>query len=237
MAFLYETHLHTKEGSACGVSSGREYVQRYLDIGYTGIIVTDHFFRGNCKIDRNQSWKRWVNEFCRGYEIAREEGSRRGLDVFFGWEETIESEDYLIYGLDKEWLLEHPESSSWPLHKQFAEVKLNGGCVVHAHPYRYSRNIERGSVSSRYIDAVEAANSGNNQVSDVLALACARKIKITATAGSDIHCVRDIWPEIVFGVYLETKIETIAGYVNAIKNNSIADLKVPAGHFDLDAYY
>ena len=232
MAFLYETHLHTKEGSACGVSSGRDYIQRYLDIGYAGIIITDHFFRSNCQADRNLSWKKWVHDFSRGYEIAREEGARRGLDVFLGLEETIDKEDYLIYGLDKEWLLEHPECSCWTVQKQFMEVRRYGGCVVHAHPFRYAHNFNRGSVSGKYVDALEAANSGNNQASDVMAWGCVNKLKITATAGSDIHSARDIWPEVVFGVYLDKKMESIADYVSAVRNNTIAALRVPRGHFD-----
>ena len=39
--FLYETHLHTCQGSACGVSEGKEYPVFYQDMGYDGIIVTD----------------------------------------------------------------------------------------------------------------------------------------------------------------------------------------------------
>jgi len=76
MAFLYETHLHTRESSSCGVSRGREYVRRYLDMGYAGIIITDHFFNGNCRADRNLPWKKWVQEYFRGYENTKD-GKRR----------------------------------------------------------------------------------------------------------------------------------------------------------------
>ena len=51
--YLYETHMHTCQASACSDTRGRDYIQRYLDLGYTGIILTDHFFRGNCRIDRS----------------------------------------------------------------------------------------------------------------------------------------------------------------------------------------
>ena len=53
MAYRYETHLHTRQGSACGTSSGAEHARHYLDAGYQGIFVTDHFFRGNTAIDRS----------------------------------------------------------------------------------------------------------------------------------------------------------------------------------------
>jgi len=232
MAYLYETHLHTKESSSCGVSGGREYVRKYLDLGYAGVIITDHFYNGNCRADRNLPWKKWVQEYIRGYENTREEGLRRGLDVFFGWEESIDGDDYLIYGLDKEWLLEHPEAADWTPEEQYNEVIRNGGCVVLAHPFRFAHNMNRVSAKKVYASAVEVANSGNSQISDALAWAYANKINITATAGSDIHYAADIRRETVFGVYLDKKMETVTDYVNAILNNTIAKLKVPKGRFD-----
>ena len=237
MAFLYETHLHTKESSACGISGGREYIRKYIDLGYTGVIITDHFFRGNCQADQNLPWKKWVHEFCKGYEIASNEGARLGLDVFFGWEETIGNDDYLVYGLDKEWLLEHPEVTNWNQQEQFETVRRYGGCVVHAHPCRYANNSKRPVVSSWYVDGVEAANSGNNHISDVMAWTRAKKHNLSATAGSDIHRTADISANVVFGIYLDKKMETIADYVHAVLNNSIAGLKVPSGYFDREIEY
>jgi hypothetical protein len=232
MLYLYETHMHTSQGSSCGVSKGREYIKQYLDLGYTGIIITDHFFNGNCAADRNLPWEKWVQTFCRGYEDAREEGARQGLDVFFGWEETFDGDDYLVYGLDKEWLLENPESRDWTRKEQFEEVRRCGGCVVHAHPFRQYNYIKSISLTIGCVDAVEAANSGNHQSFDALAWVYAKKINVPVTAGSDIHYIGDIRPETVFGVYLDKKMETIGDYVDAIKNNTIGKLRVPAGRWD-----
>ena len=81
--YLYETHLHTTAASACARSSGAEYISFYKSLGYAGIIVTDHFFNGNCSIPDNLPWEERVNLFCRGYEEAKAEGDRQGLQVFF----------------------------------------------------------------------------------------------------------------------------------------------------------
>ena len=35
--YLYETHLHTMEGSACAKNSGAEMARACRDAGYTGI--------------------------------------------------------------------------------------------------------------------------------------------------------------------------------------------------------
>ena len=35
-------------------------------------------------------WEQQVDLFMRGYESAKEEGDKLGLDVFFGWEFTLQ---------------------------------------------------------------------------------------------------------------------------------------------------
>ncbi|MDR0623024.1 MAG: PHP domain-containing protein [Treponema sp.] len=234
MAYLYETHLHTVRSSACGVSRGQDYIHRYIDRGFSGIIVTDHFFRGNTAIDRRLPWREWVHRFCRGYEETREAGERLGLDVFFGWEETFDGcDDYLIYGLDKAWLLEHPESRRWTRGEQYREVKRYGGCVVQAHPFRQHYYISRINLSAGCVDGVEAANAGNHEQSyDALAARYAERLGLPKTAGSDIHDAEQFdWGEI-FGVYLDKKLDSIAGYVRAIKEKNIAGLKTSEGRCD-----
>ena len=39
--YLYETHMHTSEGSACGQAGGAQMARAYGAGGYAGIIVTD----------------------------------------------------------------------------------------------------------------------------------------------------------------------------------------------------
>jgi hypothetical protein len=234
MKYLYETHLHTVQSSACGVSEGHSYIRKYKDKGYTGIMVTDHFFNGNSAINRQLSWREWVNRFCRGYEDAKQEGDRLGLDVFFGWEETFDADDYLIYGLDKNWLLEHHEAARWTRLEQFNAVRRNGGCVVQAHPFRHQSYISTIHLSSGCVDAVEAANAGNTSPAyNALAMAYAAKLGLPVTAGSDIHSLRQFETGQIFGVYLDKKLNTIQDYVKAIKEHTIAGLHIPPGHCDL----
>ena len=113
MGYKYETHLHTREGSACARATAAEQVRSYYEAGYAGIIVTDHFFNGNTAVPRNLPWEERVNLFCLGYENAKAEGDRLGMDVFFGWESGYYGTDFLIYGLDKDWLLKHDDILEW----------------------------------------------------------------------------------------------------------------------------
>jgi hypothetical protein len=233
MPYLYETHLHTSQASVCAVSRGREYIRRYLDLGYTGIIVTDHFFRGNSSIDRRLPWREKVELFCRGYEDAREEGEKRGLDVFFGWEESFAGDDYLVYGLDKKWLLEHPESGNWTRKEQFQEVSAAGGCVVQAHPFRQHYYIRRIILAPYLVHGVEAANAGNGEAAyDGLAWVYAKKLKLPVTAGSDIHSAADVRQGGTFGVYLDKKLNSVNDYALAVRNDALAGLEFSPGRCD-----
>jgi hypothetical protein len=203
-------------------------------LGYSGVIITDHFFRGNSAIDRSLPWDKWVNHFCRGYEDARAEGARRGLDVFFGWEDTVDGDDYLVYGLGREWLIGHPEAKSWTRRQQFEAVRQAGGCVIHAHPFRQHYYIPRVTLSPNCVDGVEAANAGNMEQSyDALAWRYAKKLGLPVTAGSDIHRAEDVRPETVFGVYLNKKMETIRDYVEAVRQNTLAGIKTSPGRLDV----
>ena len=159
--FLYETHLHTKEGSACSGNTAEELVRAYKAAGYTGIMVTDHFFRGNCAIDRNMPWEDWVEAYCKGYENAKALGDEIGLQVFFGWEESHQGTDFLIYGLDKEWLKRHPEIKDVTIEEQYELVHKEGGLVIHAHPYREASYIPEIRLFPEAIDGVEVFNASH----------------------------------------------------------------------------
>lgn len=187
MSYRYETHLHTCQASACGRSTGSEHARFYKDAGYQGIIVTDHFFGGNTAVPKNLPWKERVEWFCSGYEDALSQGQRIGLDVFFGWEQGFERDEYLVYGLDKAWLLRHPEVERWTRAQQLEEVHRAGGCVIQAHPFRDRAYIPRILLGLRYCDGIEVANAGNQPYNDAYAARYAQALGLFGIAGSDNH--------------------------------------------------
>jgi len=234
VAYLYETHLHTSEVSKCAGSGGADYIAVYKDMGYTGIIITDHFYNGNCALSRKLPWEEWVTRFYRGYEKAKEEGERHGVDVFFGWEETFDNcDDYLVYGLDKEWLLQHSEVRWWSRGEQYHAVRAAGGCVVQAHPFRQRFYINRIILSPYCVDAVEVANGGHEDVSiDALACRYAKYIGKPMVAGTDGHDTESVYYNDHFGIYSEKKFESINDYVKLILENKILGIKIDEGRLD-----
>ena len=161
--YLYETHMHTCQGSACGTSTGAEHARFYKQQGYQGIFITDHFFGGNTAAPRTGKWKDRIDHYCSGFEDAWNEGQKIGLDVFFGIEQNFEGDEYLIFGLDKQYLLDHPEIEHWTRKEQFENVHAAGGCVIQAHPFRMRGYLNAIRVCDLYADGIEVANAGNTQ--------------------------------------------------------------------------
>ena len=48
--YRYDLHVHTYEGSACARSTGAELADFYKEKGYDGIVISDHFWRGNTRV-------------------------------------------------------------------------------------------------------------------------------------------------------------------------------------------
>ncbi|MBR4530424.1 MAG: PHP domain-containing protein [Lachnospiraceae bacterium] len=219
--YVYETHLHTCEASACARSGGADMARRCKEAGYTGIIVTDHFVYGNTAIDRSLPWENWVNAFCKGYEHAKQEGDRIGLQVFFGWEACYRGTEFLINGLSKEWLLAHPEIRDCTIEEQFELVHADGGMVVHCHPFREESYIPEVRLFPEYTDAVETVNathscvlsgSHNDPQFDERAKAYAEEHDFPQTAGSDIHRV-----DLFFGgIAFKRKLADSRDYIRAV---------------------
>ena len=235
MPDLYETHLHTCLASACGKSTGREHVRRYTDLGFTGVIMTDHFFGGNTAVDRSLPWEEKVKRFCAGYEDAWEEGQKTGLSVFFGWEQGYGNDEYLVYGPDKVWLLAHPEIETCSRRRQLELVHEAGGCVIQAHPFRMRPYMTRIQLGPQFADGAEVANAGNLQVNDTCAYHYAQEYGLVMTAGTDNHnSARIESADQLYGVILENKLETIWDYVRLILSRGKIGLHVPKDRFSAD---
>ncbi|MBR2822738.1 MAG: PHP domain-containing protein [Clostridia bacterium] len=228
MGYLYETHLHTCLSSACGVSTGKEHVRFYKAQGYTGIIMTDHFFRGNTAVSRDRPWEERVDLFWRGYEDALEEGLKVGLDVFFAYEENHVHDEYLIYGLTRDYMKAHPEMEHWTRREQLEAVHAAGGAVIQAHPFRVRNYIDIIRVGDLFADGIEAANAGNAQLDDARAYAFGKEKGLLMTAGSDNHHSPMAQP---FGVGLEEKLTSVQDYANLLRRGGPVGLHVPEGRF------
>ena len=222
MLYKYETHLHTSQGSACSTTPGSKMVERLYDLGYSGCFITDHFFGGNTAVDRSLPWELKVRLFCQGYEDAKRRGDELGFDVFFGLEYGWNSTEFLTYGIDMQFLLDHPEIDNMPI-DTFAElVHQNGGFVVHAHPFREAGYIRVIRLYPRCIDGVEVYNCGNSDQSFNERAECyAKSYGIPMTGGSDAH---HYWNHPGGGIALDEKLTSPHDYLERLRSGRITEI-------------
>lgn len=193
--YLYETHLHTVQGSACGWNTGYEMAVAAHQAGYSGIIITDHNWGGNTAADRRLPWPEWVKEFCEGYDSAKAYADEHeDFDVFFGYEAGFDGTEFLIYGISPQWLTDHPEIWVADLAQHLRMVRAAGGMVIHAHPFREAFYIPEIRLFPELVDGVEGINATHTVQDHAIwnqrAVEYARKENLPMTAGSDVHSTR-----------------------------------------------
>jgi len=187
--YRYEIHCHTKQGSACGRKTGAEVAERYKELGYTGVIITDHFFNGNCAVSPDLPWRERVERFFDGYEDAKATGDRIGLQVLYGWEYNYLTTEFLTYGLDKQWLIDNDDILTISPEEYCERVHRDGGYIVHAHPFRERAYITYMRLFPHYVDAVETVNAAHHLFPDFDKRAdfYADSYHLPKVAGSDYH--------------------------------------------------
>ncbi len=213
MKYMYETHCHTCESSKCAKVPGKELARVYKEMGYTGIFVSDHFLNGNTTVPRELPWEERIELYERGYREVKEEGDRIGLDVFFTWECSM-SGDYLIVGLDKQWLLDNPDQLTWKPSVYCDKVHEAGGLVIHAHPFREAAYIEKICLMPRKCDGVEIYNAGRTPEENARAEWYAKEYGLIPSAGTDNHSGRRAR---FGGVYLPERIACTQDFVRLFR--------------------
>ncbi len=219
--FLYETHMHTYEGSACGNCHGEDMAKCYFEHGYTGIIITDHNWGGNTRPDRALNFEKWVDAFFEGYDRAKEWGDKNGLQVFCGWEAGYGGPEFLIYGPSPEDLKAHPELWTATIPEQLKIIHNLGGMVIQAHPYREAYYITNLRTYPEYCDGLEALNASHSHDGKARspkerfnkkAFELAAKYNLPITAGSDQHNTTAL----MGGMAFKTKLTDIRDFCDRV---------------------
>lgn len=181
-----ELHCHTREGSLCGKLPAGQVVALHKKAGYDGLAVTNHFNLENLGVFPG-SYRDKVDRWLDGYRLAREAGEQWGVKVYFGLEarNTANVNDYLIYGITPEEILDSENLCLMPLAEIKKVCESLGAVLIQAHPFRNGCT----PAAVRLLDGLEVfnANQGHDNHNDrakALADANPRLIRI---AGSDFH--------------------------------------------------
>lgn len=228
--YRYELHAHTGEVSTCAHASSRQLVDAYVELGYAGVVITDHFNNYILESYRGSARDR-VRRYLEGYYNAREYARQYDFTVLLGAETCLlpGPEDFLIYGIDEEFLYRYSSMYTMKQEELFNACRaytadINGKetpiVFLQAHPCRsYCKPRDH-----RFLDGVEVYNANprhNNNNHKALEFAGINPDYIL-TAGSDYHEVGD---EGYGGIETEIKIADNADLVKVLKSGNYKLIK------------
>ncbi|MHC1696099.1 MAG: PHP domain-containing protein [Eubacteriales bacterium] len=225
--YKYDLHVHTHT-SPCGSVSGADMVRLFAAAGYSGIMITDHY--AGYFFDRHSSlpWEEQVEIYLKGYSSAYEEGQRLGLTVFMGMEwrpDDGEGNEYLVVGIDKLLLLEHPRLYRLSLSEFRRFADEHGLLIYQAHPFRYI-----SEQCPDWLDGVEAVNACTASERNAIAVDFALQHNLAYIAGSDCHHVHNA---AVSGIYLSEQPSYAHELADALRRERRPKLILPEGHFSV----
>ena len=217
--YRYETHLHTLPVSKCARQSVRQNLEFYASLGYDGIFITNHFLDGNINIDKNLPYEEQLEFYFSDYYEALRLSEEIGIKVFLGVEISYRGTDFLIYGLDKEWFLAHPEIMDMKKSEELAFLIENGALVIQAHPYREDRHINHIRLFPRCVHGVEVINASRPNFENAMADAYANAYQLLKIAGSDNHAGNNV--KHLAGIETSSPLLNEQDFISRVKSGDI----------------
>ncbi|MBO5778790.1 MAG: PHP domain-containing protein [Clostridia bacterium] len=202
-----DLHVHSSDLSLCAHMSAEETIHRYIEAGYDGFVLTNHFTR-----DMAEHFERhgipqsdYFAHYKACYEKARAYGAERGFLVLCGYELRFDrsSNDYLVYGMSDEIAEGCLEMFGWGPEKFGQFARENGILFYQAHPFRNHMRV----VNPRAFFGMEIVNGNPRHDSrNDIAKAWTEKFGLHQIAGSDCHQSEDVG---IAGIEFEGTISTM----------------------------
>ena len=188
--YKIQMHTHTSPCSKCGAMSPLEFVLALKEGGYSGGVLTNHFYGGNSGIDRSLPWEEFVGAYKKDYEECLEAAKNHDVDVIFGLEEHLYGgKEILVYGITPELIAAHPELVERRPERWAEVVHSVGGLIIQAHPFRVRGYIsDPGPLPLEFIDGIEVYNYANTPDGNTNARAFASEHpELILVSGADTH--------------------------------------------------
>ena len=218
--FKTELHCHSSDISACARVDADIIIEKFTSVGYSTLVLTNHFSSGTYDHNKCESWDEWVDKYIGAYELLKEKAKGK-LNILLGMElRTNENNnDYLVFGVTEKFLRENEsifEMNIWDVHKL---TSANGMLLVQAHPFRDGMCVNHPHA----LDGVEVFNGhmGHDSRNDI-AEAWANKFSLIKTSGTDFHYA-DVPANA--GILTECEITSMDALVEALKSGSYELIK------------
>ncbi len=189
--FKTELHAHTSGISLCAKMNPIEVADRYIEAGYSSIVLTNHYVAYN--FTDGSTWEENIERYLAPIYEMREYAKGR-LNVLAGAEiHNFENcNDYLIYGIDEDFLRTHKNLHLLKVSEIYAVVRESGALMVQAHPFRNAMTI----VNPDFLDGMEVFNGtptpGHEARLDIANI-WAKRYGLIRTSGTDFH--GNIYPD------------------------------------------
>ena len=132
--YRFELHAHSNPASPCSDFSPEELVDKFIECGYDGIVLTNHFQH---RLKKSYSSKEYADLYLKDYEAVKKRAGDKltvclGMEIRF-WEND---NDYLVYGINED----DVEKCAYYLDKGirtfYNEFKNDKNLILQAHPFR-----------------------------------------------------------------------------------------------------
>ena len=217
--YKYETHMHTYPVSKCAKADVRDSLEFYARLGYDGVFITNHFLDGNINVDASLPYEERIRFYFSDHEAAAELAEQTGIKVFCGVEMSYKGTDFLVYGLDKAWYLEHPEIMDMKKSEELPYFMEQGALVIQAHPYREANYIDHIRLFPRCVHGVEIINANRTEFENKMAELYAKEYGLIPFAGSDNH-VGSAQRHLA-GMCSKTPLNSVQDFIDMVKNREM----------------
>ena len=217
--YKYELHCHTGDVSLCATISPEDLLRRYVAAGYNGLVITNHFspmtFWRSGMLQTKKEVERYLSAYYRLRNAAGED-----FTVLLGLElrHYATANDYLVYGVEEDWLMRQPNMLLWDEKKMSRRVHAQGYLVYQAHPFRPF--IYR--CDPALLDGVEVFNGHTGDAENAAALQWARQQHLPMSSGSDTHTEAD---PIGGGILTDTPIRSNADLLQTLRAGNYTPLR------------
>lgn len=223
--FRYEMHAHSSPCSGGGADI-EEHIRALIEKGYAGMVITNHFIKGDTRIDRVLPWEAFVAAYREDYERGKRLADALDFDLLFGIEEHVgKGREVLIYGIEPSLLEQNPVLRTGRIEDYIRLVHEAGGMLFQAHPYRERYYIEEPGPLDELaaLDGIEVYNAANKPEENEVAAALANAMGLRCIAGSDGHSTQSVGRA---GILCKERIRTNAQLIRVLKDGAY-ELYIP----------
>ena len=213
-----ELHCHSSEVSGCSSVDIRGVVEKYIEHGYTTVVLTNHI-HSCCDAEE---YARRVDRLIDTCEAARKVAGDR-LCVLDGAEFRLsDGDDFLLVGVTRDFLLALEKGSQMDIGELRDFGAQHGVLTIQAHPLRYGHRLRH----PEEVDGYEVHNGHPEQRShnDAMATFTAElraegKILISGTDHHDGHHMPNS------GIATDAPITDLRQLVDVLKSGNFSLIK------------